>query len=300
MPLDMPQPVPRHRRSPPAVASLQTVQYEFQADSPHERRSPLAALGSTVDRFGGLRLLIPLLILGLWQLSSSAGWLNEFVLPSPLNILHAYQELWTTGELQSALPISLARAGMGLLIGGTLGLILGVLAGLSTVAEKVYDAPMQMIRTIPFIALVPLFVVWFGIGELSKVLLIIGAAIFPVYLNAYHGIRGIDKRLLELGFSFDMSHRQIIKLIVLPLAMPSILVGWRYAAGASLLGLVAAEQINSSAGIGYILNNANQFQRTDIIIAGILIYALLGVIVDIVMRLVERALLSWRPRHDAS
>lgn len=296
----MQQPSPRSSRPPvPLSPPLPTVQYEFHANPIHHNASLISSASAGLNKVGGLRLLIPLLILGLWQLSASAGWLDEFVLPSPLSILHAYQELWSTGELQAALPISLARAGTGLLIGGSLGLLLGIVAGLSSVAEKVYDAPMQMIRTIPFIALVPLFVVWFGIGELSKVLLIIGAAIFPVYLNAYHGIRGIDKRLLELGSSFDMNHRQIIRLIVLPLAMPSILVGWRYAAGASLLGLVAAEQINSSAGIGYILNNANQFQRTDIIIAGILIYALLGVIVDIVMRQIERALLSWRPRHDA-
>lgn len=279
------------------VDKVDTVHYRFHEDNTNPAVATSRPL-RWIGRLGGLRLLAPLLLLALWQLSASAGWLSEFVLPAPLSIVQAYQELWATGELQAALPISLARAGLGLLVGGGLGLLLGVLAGLSGFAERLYDAPLQMLRTIPFIALVPLFVVWFGIGELSKVLLIIGAAIFPVYLNTYHGIRGIDKRLLELGASFDLSARQKISLIVMPLAMPGILVGWRYAAGAALLGLVAAEQINSSAGIGYILNNANQFQRTDIIIAGILIYAVLGVIVDIVMRLIERALLGWRPRHE--
>lgn len=279
------------------VEHVDTVHYRFHEEGPG-LRAPSSRPRRWASRPGGLRLLAPLLLLALWQLSASAGWLSEFVLPAPLSIVQAYQELWATGELQSALPISLARAGLGLLVGGGLGLLLGVLAGLSGFAERLYDAPLQMLRTIPFIALVPLFVVWFGIGEGSKVLLIIGAAIFPVYLNTYHGIRGIDKRLLELGTSFDLSTWQKISLIVMPLAMPGILVGWRYAAGAALLGLVAAEQINSSAGIGYILNNANQFQRTDIIIAGILIYAVLGVIVDIAMRLIERALLGWRPRHE--
>lgn len=269
--------------------TVKTVNYRFDDSAPARQR-----------RQGGaaVRLLVPAVLLATWQLSATLGWLNDFVLPSPWHIALAYQELWNTGELQAALPVSLARAGLGLAIGGGLGLVLGVIAGLSSHAERLYDAPLQMVRTIPFIALVPLFVVWFGIGELAKVLLIVGAAIFPVYLNAYHGIRGIDKKLLELGSSFSMNRAEQIRLIVLPLAMPSILVGWRYAAGSALLGLVAAEQINSSAGLGYILNNANQFQRTDIIIAGILIYALLGVVVDVVMRQLERSLLTWRPRHD--
>jgi sulfonate transport system permease protein len=155
-----------------------------------------------------------------------------------------------------------------------------------------------MLRTVPFIAMVPLFVVWFGIGEESKVALIVGASIFPVYLNTYHGIRAIDRRLLEVGQTFGLSRREEIRLVVVPLAMPGILVGWRYAAGAALLGLVAAEQINSTSGIGYILNTANQFQRTDIIIAGILVYAALGIAVDLVMRLLEHALLPWRSTHD--
>jgi len=173
-----------------------------------------------------------------------------------------------------------------------------VAAGLWAAAERLYDAPLQMLRTIPFIAMVPLFIVWFGIGEESKIALIVGASIFPVYLNTYHGIRGIDRRLIELAQTFELSRRQVIGLIVVPLAMPQILVGLRYAAGTALLALVAAEQINTVSGIGYILNNANQNQRTDIIIAGILVYAALGIVVDVLMRLLEKALLPWRLTHD--
>jgi len=247
-----------------------------------------------------LRMIAPIGLLVLWQLSSSRGWVGPTTLPGPTTILDAYRELWAAGDLQAALPISLRRAGTGLLIGGGAGLVLGVVAGLSVTAERVYDAPLQMIRTIPFIALVPLFVVWFGIGETSKVSLIIGASIFPVYLNTYHAIRGIDRKLLEVGRTFDMSRWETIRLVVVPLAMPGILVGWRYAAGTALLALVAAEQINSQAGIGYILNTANQFQRTDIILAGILVYAVLGLLVDGVMRGLERVLLPWRATHDGN
>ena len=196
-----------------------------------------------------LRGLVPLLLLVVWQLSDTLEWVDARTLPSPLAILEAYRELWAAGDLQAALPISLQRAGIGLAVGGGTGLLLGVLAGLSVTAERAYDAPLQMLRTIPFIALVPLFVVWFGIGETSKIALIIGASIFPVYLNTYHAIRGIDPKLLEVGRTFGMwpgpddpPGRRSRS------AMPGILVGWRYAAGVALLGLVAAEQINSQAG----------------------------------------------------
>jgi len=248
----------------------------------------------------GVRLLVPVALLVVWQLVAGLGWLSPNVLPGPLAILEAYRELWAAGDLQAALPISLQRAGLGLAIGGTAGLLLGIAAGLWSVAERVYDAPLQMLRTIPFIAMVPLFVVWFGIGETSKVALIVGASTFPVYLNTYHAIRSIDRKLIEVADTFELRRVEAIRLIVVPLAMPGILVGWRYAAGTALLALVAAEQINTTSGIGYILNTANQFQRTDIIIAGILVYALLGVAVDVVMRLVERYALPWRATHDGN
>ena len=279
-----------------AAAPLRTVTRRY--DKVKARRSLTSGWGRTPQL--ALRFVAPVVLLVLWQVSSSQGWVSPFKLPAPTTIIDAYRELWETGDLQAALPISLRRAGTGLLIGGTAGLVLGVLAGLSVTAERSYDAPLQMIRTIPFIALVPLFIVWFGIGETSKVALIIGASIFPVYLNTYHAIRGIDRKLLEVGRTFEMSRWETIRLVVVPLAMPGILVGWRYAAGTALLGLVAAEQINTQAGIGYILNTANQFQRTDIILAGILVYAVLGLVVDGIMRGLERLLLPWRANHDGS
>ena len=279
----------RPARAP--VATVTRIWHAPESVAAHRRRR--------LGRFGGLglRFLIPLALLVLWQVASSLGWLGERVLPSPLTILDAYRELWANGDLQEALPVSLKRAATGLLLGGTTGMVFGVIAGLSVTAERLYDAPLQMLRTIPFIALVPLFVVWFGIGETSKVALIVGASIFPVYLSTYHGIRGIDPRLLEIGPSFHLTRRQVVRLVVIPLSMPGILVGWRYGAGAALLALVAAEQINARAGIGYILNNANQFQRVDIIVAGILVYAMLGILIDLLMRGLERLLLPWRGPH---
>jgi len=244
-----------------------------------------------------LRAIVPVLLIALWQLASSLGVVGEFVLPAPASVLAAYRELWQSGDLQDALKISLARAALGLLIGGGAGLLSGVAAGLSKSAERGFDTVLQMLRTIPFIALVPIFVVWFGIGELSKVALIVGAAISPMYLSTYHAIRGIDPKLLELGRTFRLTRGHQIRLIILPTALPGILVGVRYSAAIALLALVAAEQINASAGIGFILNNANQFQRTDIIVAGILVYAALGIAVDALLRFIERKALVWRGAH---
>lgn len=240
------------------------------------------------------RLLVPLLLVIAWQAASSFGLVSDFVLPSPASVLLAYRELWQSGDLQAAVHISLWRAGLGLLIGAGAGLLLGLAAGLFRSAERGYDALLHMLRTIPFIALVPIFIVWFGIGETSKIALIVGASITPMYLSVYHAIRNIDPKLRELGQAFHLSKLHYIRLIVLPLALPGILVGTRYAAAAALLALVAAEQINASAGIGFILNNANQFQRTDIILAGILIYAVLGILVDALLRHTEHRFLSWR------
>jgi sulfonate transport system permease protein len=243
-----------------------------------------------------LRATAPIGILAIWQTVSAFGLVPPEVLPSPSDIVSAFLELIRLGQLQAALPVSLGRALVGLGIGGTAGLIVGLFAGLWRVGEGLFDAPLQMLRTIPFIALVPLFITWFGIEELAKVLVIIAATIFPMYLNTYSGVRGVDPKLIEAARIFGLSHRQTAWHVILPMALPSILVGLRYAAGTALLALVVAEQINASSGIGYILNNANMNQRSDIIIAGILVYAVLGIAIDVVMRLLEHLMLPWRPK----
>lgn len=242
------------------------------------------------------RVLGPLLVLVLWQVSSSTGWISDQLLPSETTVLSAFRELWRDGDLQAALPISLRRAGEGFLIGGSIGLVLGLVSGLWRIGEELLDSSLQMLRTIPFIALIPLFMLWFGIGERAKISLIAAACIFPVYLNTYAGVRGVDPKVVEAGTVFGLRRWSLIRHIILPLSLPSILVGIRYGLGVSLLALVAAEQINASSGIGYILINANQNARADIVIAGVLVYALLGISVDVLMRLVEQAALPWRAK----
>ncbi|WP_216279515.1 ABC transporter permease subunit [Rhodobacter sp. 24-YEA-8] len=174
-------------------------------------------------------------------------------------------------------------------------MVIGHWAGLWRLGEEIFDAPLQILRTIPFIAVMPLLVSWFGIYEQPKIILIAASTIFPVYLNTYHGVRGVDARLIEAARTFGLSGLRLTLRVILPTAMPQILTGLRYALGVSLLALVLAEQINARDGIGSILMVANLNQRTDIVIAGIIVYALFGVVVDIVMRLIETIALPWRP-----
>jgi sulfonate transport system permease protein len=243
-----------------------------------------------------LRIGVPILLIVFWQLAISWGGISEDVLPSPKTIVEAYQYLWENGSLQSAVPISLRRAGEGLLIGGTSGLILGIFAGLWKIGEETFDATLQMLRTVPFIALVPLFVTWFGIDEPSKLALITAAALFPLYLNTFHAVKGVDQKLIEAGKTFGLNGFQIARRIIFPTALPGILTGVRFACSFSLLSLVLAEQVNSTAGIGYLIINAQNNQRPDIVIAGIWIYAVLGILIDFIMRGVERLVLPWRAR----
>jgi len=241
----------------------------------------------------GLRVLIPVLVLLAWQLSSSAAADAGFQLPSPTDVIAAFGELWSSGDLQRAIAASLSRAGTGLAFGLVIGLVFGVLNGLFRISEELFDSTMQIIRIIPFIAVVPLFVVWFGIGEDMKIILIALACSFPVYINTYSAVRQVDRKLTEVGRTFALSRTRIIAQIVLPAALPTILVGVRYAMSTSLLALIVAEQVNSKNGIGHIIYLASNSLRIDLIMAGIITYAVLGILIDVVMRLVERFAMPW-------
>ncbi|WP_163551950.1 ABC transporter permease [Candidatus Frankia alpina] len=242
-----------------------------------------------------LRGLVPAALLIAWQWSTSAGLVPPTTLASPKSVLEAARDLIADGELQTALRVSAGRALTGLVIGAGIGVAAGLVAGLWKLGEELVDSTLQMLRTVPFIALIPLFVVWFGIGDTPKIVLIAVACIFPVYLNTFAGVRGVDRRLIEVGRVFGLSRTRMITRLVLPNALPSVLVGIRYAMGISLLALVAAEQINASSGLGALVMNASNQIRTDIVIVGVVVYALLGLLVDLIVRLLERLLLPWRP-----
>ncbi len=241
------------------------------------------------------RWLSPLLLLLLWELGSRTGLIPERTLAAPSAVIGTMLELIRSGELPSNLLVSFARAAIGLLIGVVLGIVLGLVAGLSRSGEVAIDPLMQIKRTIPALALTPLFIVWFGIGETPKIALIAFATVFPVYLNLYSGIRSVDLRLLDAARSFGLSRLEQIWHVILPGALPSLLVGFRYALSVSILVLVVAEQINASAGLGFLINNARDFLRTDVIVVCLMVYALLGLGADWLVRTLESRALVWRP-----
>jgi sulfonate transport system permease protein len=234
-------------------------------------------------------------LVALWQAASMAGLIGPRTLAAPSTILVTAWGLLATGELEHHLLVSLARVLVGLAIGVSLGATFAVIAGLSRRGEEIVDAPLQMLRTLPFLALVPLFILWFGIGETPKIALVALGSAFPIYLTLFAGIRGVDPKLAEAGKVFGLDRRGLIWNVILPGALPSALVGLRYALGTAWLSLVVAEQINADAGIGYLINDARDFLRTDIIVVGLLVYALLGLGADILVRAVERRALAWRP-----
>jgi sulfonate transport system permease protein len=245
--------------------------------------------------YAWLRALSPLLLIVSWQIASSAGFISSRTLAAPSQVAASLGSLIASGELQHHLLISLGRAAKGLAFALVLGGGLALVAGLSKIGEYIIDAPIQMFRTLPVVALVPLFIIWFGIGELPKIALVTVAATFPIYLALYAGIRGVDTKLIELARVLGLSRRALIRHVILPGALPMSLVGLRYSLGISLVILVVAEQVNATSGIGYLISDARDFMRTDVIVVGLLVYAVLGLAVDVLVRWLERRLLSWRP-----
>jgi sulfonate transport system permease protein len=248
---------------------------------------------------GLLRLISPVAVLVCWQLESNLGLISAQKLPPPSEIWSTAVNLVTTnspayGTLQGAMLVSLERVAIGFGLGAAAAVSLALLAGLSRTGENAVDPLMQMLRTVPLFGLIPVFIVWFGIGELPKILLIALAAAFPLYLNTFSGIRNVDAKLAELGQVLHLRQGELLRQIVLPGALPQVLVGLRQSLGFSWLALVVAEQINANAGLGFMITQATQFLRNDVIFVALLVYCVLGLLTDALVRLLERRALSWR------
>lgn len=239
-------------------------------------------------------ITIPIIVLIIWQLAGVFDLVSKTVLPTPLDILLAFQELIKTGELFGHLSISVFRAAAGFFIGGSLGIILGTIVGFSTRSEQYLDPSVQMLRTVPHLAVAPLFVLWFGFGETSKVLLIADGAFFPLYVNAFLGIRGVDSKLFDVARVLEFNKRKLITKLILPAALPNLLLGARLSLGVAWVSLVVAELMGSTEGIGYMIMDARQFSNTDIVFVGIIIFAFVGKFSDSLVRLLEVKFLRWR------
>jgi sulfonate transport system permease protein len=241
----------------------------------------------------------PLAILAGWELASSTGLVSARKVPSPSTVWSTGAHLATAGSaaygsLEADMAASLERMAMGFAVGATIAIVLAVVAGLSRWGETVVDPPMQMLRTLPLFGLVPVFIVWFGIGQLPKVILIALAASIPLYLNTFAGIRSVDVKLAELGQVLHLKRSEQLRYIVFPGALPQTLVGLRQSLGVAWLALVVAEQLNVSNGLGFMINQATQFLQNNVIFVALIVYTVLGLLTDAIVRLLERRALAWR------
>ncbi|MES2718652.1 MAG: aliphatic sulfonate ABC transporter permease SsuC [Pseudomonadota bacterium] len=244
--------------------------------------------------------LLPVLIIASWQAAAATGWLPPQVLPAPSAVARAFWRLAASGELFSHVMVSTQRAAIGLAVGGGLGLLLGLATGSLRCAETLLDSTLQMVRNIPALALIPLVILWFGIDEIAKLFLVAFGVFFPVYLNTFHGIRAVDKGLIEMARSYGLSGWQLYRQVILPGALPSILVGVRFSLGLVWVLLIVAETISAQAGIGYLTMNAREFLQTDVVLVGILLYAALGKLADLAAKGLERWWLRWHPGYAGS
>jgi sulfonate transport system permease protein len=236
----------------------------------------------------------PLLLLAAWALGSVTGWLDPRTLSAPWTVVTTAGDLIADGRLPDSLAVSARRAALGLGIGTVVGSVLALVAGLSRWGEAVVDGPIQIKRAIPALALVPLLILWLGIGEQMKVTTIALGVFVPVYIHTHNGLRSIDSRYVELGESLRLRRSAFLRRIVLPGALPGFLLGMRFAVVGAWLALVVVEQINSTSGIGYMMDLARQYGQTDVIIVGLVLYGLLGLLSDGAVRFAQRRALSWR------
>ncbi|WP_028921741.1 ABC transporter permease [Pseudonocardia acaciae] len=260
----------------------------------------LAARPSARRRLGpgprvpGALALGPLLLLLAWLVASATGVLDPRTLSAPWTVVTTAAELVADGRLQSNLLTSLRRAGLALLLGVGAGVALALVAGLSRIGEAVVDGPIQVKRAIPTLALIPLAIVWFGIGEEMKIILILTSVLVPIYLNTHAGLRGIDERYVELAETVGLSRWRFIRRVALPGALPGFFTGLRLGVTMSWLALVVVEQVNATSGIGYLMTQARTYGQTDIIVVGLVVYAVFGLVGDAAVRMAQRRALAWQ------
>lgn len=241
-----------------------------------------------------VRLIGPAVLVALWAVASAAGALDPGAIPAPWTVLRTAGHLWTDGTLPTDVLTSLERAGYGFAIGLAAGVALALASGLSRVGEALIDGTVQLNRAIPTLGLIPLFILWLGIGETFKIAIIAIVVYIPIYLNTHSALSGIDSRYVELAEVQGLSRLAFIRQVVIPGALPGFFVGLRLGVTGSWLGLVVLEQINATSGLGYMMFQAQNYGQTDVILVGLLIYGVFGLASDSVVRIVERRVLSWR------
>ncbi|WP_191870855.1 ABC transporter permease [Streptomyces filipinensis] len=274
-----------------AVTTSTAVPATAAGEPPQVRRRRRLSPGR---RLPAARLIGPLAFLALWAAASAAGSLDPAAIPAPWTVLRTGGHLWTDGTLSTDVLTSLKRAGYGFAIGLTAGVLLALASGLSRTGEALIDGTVQLNRAVPTLGLIPLFILWLGIGETFKVAIIAIVVYVPIYLNTHAALSGIDSRYVELAEVQGLSRLAFVRQVVIPGALPGFFVGLRLGVTGSWLGLVVLEQINATSGLGYLMFQAQNYGQTDVILVGLLIYGVFGLVSDSVVRLIERRVLSWR------
>ncbi len=258
--------------------------------TPGEREAARPRIPRGLERLVGV-----VLFFALWELAARVGWLSPQVLAGPSTVLTAGVDLLRDGTLGGAMWASLQRVLWGLAIGIPLGGLLALLAGLTRPGEDLLDANVQMLRFVPIIGLQSLLILWLGLGETTKVSLIVLGVTFPVYVNTFSAIRAADPRFDELAASVGLNRRRRLRQVVMPGALPGFLVGVRMATAVAWLLLVFAEQLNAQSGLGHLMIRAQTFFQSDVIVVCLVTYAVLGLLSDGLVRFLERRFLRWQP-----
>ncbi|MEU6470766.1 ABC transporter permease [Streptomyces massasporeus] len=245
-------------------------------------------------RLPATRLVGPAAVLALWSAASAAGLLDPGAIPAPWTVLETGSRLWTAGTLPDDILTSLQRAATGFSIGLVVGILLALASGLTRTGEALIDGTVNLNRAIPTLGLIPLFILWLGIGETFKIAIIAIVVYIPIYLNTHAALSGIDSRFVELAEVQGLSKLRFIRQVVIPGALPGFFVGLRLGVTGSWLGLVVLEQINATSGLGYMMFQAQNYGQTDVILVGLVVYGIFGLISDSAVRIVERRVLSWR------
>ena len=238
--------------------------------------------------------ILPILILIGWTALAKSSWVPSLTMPSPWGTVLELKSMFGNQNLASNIGVSLTRAVVGLLFGGAFGFVVGLFSGLTKIGEELFDATLQALRAIPFIALIPLFILWFGIGETPKILVVALASYFPMYINTAGGVRNVDRKVVEAAKTFGVERLALLRKVILPLALPQILTGLSLSMVISILALVAGETISSQNGIGYLLLNSQAFQRNYEVFACVVLYAIMGLGAAAIVKLLERLCLKWR------
>jgi sulfonate transport system permease protein len=279
---------PRRRPAPPAA----TAPAAHPTPAPGQARARHSLGLGTPFRYGWL--LGPGLVIAYWAAGSASGFIDPRVLPAPWVAVETGVDLWRQGRLQPDILISVARLAEGIGLGVALGLLLALISGLSLLGGYIFDGIIQIKRALPVVALIPFFILWFGIGEVMKVTVIALVAFLPVYVQVHDALRNIDLRYVELAETLRLNQWRFLRHVVLPAALPGILLGLRYGAAGALLGLVVVEEVNSTNGIGHMVDLARTYAQTDVMVVGLVLYTVLGVGSDLLVRLLRNRLLGWR------